>query len=263
MSEAENLIKKGSKEIILLGQNVNAYLSIEDKKEYKLSNLIMSLEKIKDLKRIRYITSHPRDMSEDLIECYAKSKKLMPFIHLPIQSGSNKILKTMNRKHHVDEYIRIYDKLKKINKKIEFSSDFIIGYPGENQKDFEDTLSLIDKLKFLNSYSFIFSSRPGTTASNYEEVDEKICKERLKIIQEKLFLNQKIKNKSFENTYVNVLVENKMKGQDKLFGRNEYMTSVIFEGNTELIGKEVSVYITSSNQNTLYGVIKYNKFKAA
>ena len=263
MFEAEELVKNGSKEIILLGQNVNAYLSVENNKEYKLSNLIMSLEKIKELKRIRYITSHPRDMSEDLIECYSNSKKLMPFIHLPIQSGSDRILKLMNRKHKVEDYISTYEKLKKINNKIEFSSDFIIGYPGETKKDFEDTLNLVKKLKFINSYSFIYSSRPGTTASTYNEIDENICKERLKILQERLFLNQKIKNKSFENSYVNVLIENQMKGQSKLFGRNEYMTSVIFEGEKNLIGKEVQVYINSSNQNALYGVLNNKKFKAA
>ena len=263
MFEAEELVKNGSKEIILLGQNVNAYLSVENNKEYKLSNLIMSLEKIKELKRIRYITSHPRDMSEDLIECYSNSKKLMPFIHLPIQSGSDRILKLMNRKHKVEDYISTYEKLKKINNKIEFSSDFIIGYPGETKKDFEDTLNLVKKLKFINSYSFIYSSRPGTTASTYNEIDENICKERLKILQERLFLNQKIKNKSFENSYVNVLIENQMKGQSKLFGRNEYMTSVIFEGEKNLIGKEVQVYINSSNQNALYGELNNKKFKAA
>ncbi len=118
INEAEELVKKGSKEIILLGQNVNAYCNIENGKKYKLSNLIMSLEKINDLKRIRYITSHPRDMSDDLIECYSYSKKLMPFIHLPIQSGSNKILKLMNRKHKVEDYILTYEKLKKINNNI-------------------------------------------------------------------------------------------------------------------------------------------------
>ncbi len=263
ISETKELVKQGAKEIVLLGQNVNAYSSFENGKEYKLSNLIMSLESLKDLKRIRYITSHPRDMSQDLINCYSKSKKLMPLIHLPIQSGSDKILKLMNRKHEVKDYISTYNKLKKINNKIEFSSDFIIGFPGETNKDFEETLNLIKKLKFMNSYSFIYSPRPGTTASKRNKVDEKLSKERLKIIQEKLFHYQKLKNKSFENNFVEVLVENKMLGQNKLFGRNEYMTSVIFEGGEDLIGKVVPVYIKSSNQNSLYGEIINKKFKAA
>ena len=264
LDEVENLVKNGAKEIILLGQNVNAYSYFEKEKEFRLSNLIMTLEKISEIERIRYTTSHPRDMTEDLIECYSKSKKLMPFVHLPIQSGSNKILKLMNRKHKVEDYILTYEKLKKINPNIEFSSDFIIGYPGENDKDFKNTFDLIKKIRFINSYSFIFSPRPGTTASNLELIDEKITKERLKIVQEKLFFNQKEENKSLENKSINVLVENEIKGQNKLFGRNEHMTSVIFDGNKNLIGKVVPVKIKSSNQNTLFGEIDLkDNFKAA
>ena len=263
ISEAKNLVEKGSREIILLGQNVNAYCSNEKGKQFKLSDLIISLEEIKELKRIRYITSHPKDMSDDLIECYANSKKLMPLIHLPIQSGSNKILKLMNRKHKVEDYLATYAKLKKINKNIEFSSDFIIGYPGETEKDFEETLYLVKHLKFFNSYSFIFSPRPGTTASNYKQIDEKLSKERLKQLQTLLFNNQKLKNKSFENKYIDVLVENVMKDKKNLFGRNEYMTSVIFKGNKNLVGKVVSVKIIKSNQNSLFGEININETEAA
>ena len=264
LEEAEILVKKGAKEIILLGQNVNAYSYFDKNKEFRLSNLIMSLEKITGLDRIRYTTSHPRDMTDDLIECYSKSKKLMPFVHLPIQSGSNKILKLMNRKHRVEDYILVYEKLKKINSNIEFSSDFIIGYPGENDDDFKDTFELIKKIKFINSYSFIFSPRPGTTAANLKMIDEKVAKERLKIIQEKLFQNQREKNKSLENKYIDVLVENEIKDQNKLFARNDYMTSVIFDGSKNLIGKVVPVKIKNSNQNSLFGEIDLNnKFIAA
>ena len=264
LDEVESLVKNGAKEIILLGQNVNAYSYFEKEKEFRLSNLIMTLEKISEIKRIRYTTSHPRDMTEDLIECYSKSKKLMPFVHLPIQSGSNKILKLMNRKHKVEDYVLTYEKLKKINPNIEFSSDFIIGYPSENDKDFKNTFDLIKKIRFINSYSFIFSPRPGTTASNLELIDEKITKERLKIVQEKLFSHQKEKNKSLENKSINVLVENKIDDQNKLFGRSEHMTSVIFGGDKNLIGKIVSVKIKSSNQNSLFGEINLkNNFKAA
>ena len=264
LEEAEILVKKGAKEIILLGQNVNAYSYFDKNKEFRLSNLIMSLEKISGLDRIRYTTSHPRDMTDDLIECYSKSKKLMPFVHLPIQSGSNKILKLMNRKHRVEDYILVYEKLKKINSNIEFSSDFIIGYPGENDDDFKDTLELIKKIKFINSYSFIFSPRPGTTAANLKMIDEKVAKERLKIIQEKLFQHQREKNKSLESKYIDVLVENEIKDQNKLFARNDYMTSVIFDGSKNLIGKVVPVKIKNSNQNSLFGEIDLNnKFIAA
>ena len=264
LEEAEILVKKGAKEIILLGQNVNAYSYFDKNKEFRLSNLIMSLEKISGLDRIRYTTSHPRDMTDDLIECYSKSKKLMPFVHLPIQSGSNKILKLMNRKHRVEDYILVYEKLKKINSNIEFSSDFIIGYPGENDDDFKDTFELIKKIKFINSYSFIFSPRPGTTAANLKMIDEKVAKERLKIIQEKLFQHQIEKNKSLESKYIDVLVENEIKDQNKLFARNDYMTSVIFDGSKNLIGKVVPVKIKNSNQNSLFGEIDLNnKFIAA
>ena len=264
IDEANTMVQNGSKEIILLGQNVNAYNYKEVNKEFRLSDLIMSLEKINGVERIRYTTSHPRDMTKDLLDCYKNSKKLMPFVHLPIQSGSDKILKLMNRKHKVEEYISTFNYLKKINEKIEFSSDFIIGYPGEEIQDFENTIKLIDRIKFINSFSFIFSPRPGTTASKLKPIDEKISKERLKIIQEKLFGYQKLKNKSFENKYIDVLVENEIQGQNKLFGRNEYMNSVIFEGSKNLIGKIVQIKVTKTNQNTLFGVLSQKKnFKAA
>ena len=263
ISEAENLVHAGAKEIILLGQNVNAYSFKNKNKEYRLSDIIMELEKITEISRIRYTTSHPKDMTEDLIECYSKSKKLMPFVHLPIQSGSNRILKLMNRKHKVEDYILTYERLKKINQNIEFSSDFIIGYPGETNQDFEETCELIKKIQFINSYSFIFSPRPGTTASNLKEIDPIISKERLKIIQKILFDYQKKKNKSYENKTLNVLVENKIDGQNELFGRNEYMTSVIFKGNKNLIGKIVPVNIKNSNQNNLFGDINLKNIEAA
>ena len=196
--EAEILIKNGAKEITLLGQNVNAYSYIENSKEYRISNLINELEKYSELQRIRYTTSHPRDMTDDLINCYANNKKLMPFVHLPIQSGSNKILKLMNRKHTVEEYMNTYEKIKKINSEIEFSSDFIISYPGETNDDFNETLELVKKIKFINSYSFIFSPRPGTKAAELELIDNEISKERLKKIQKYLFDHQISMNRSFE-----------------------------------------------------------------
>ena len=264
IDEANTMVQNGSKEIILLGQNVNAYKYKEVSKEFRLSDLIMSLEKINGIERIRYTTSHPRDMTKDLLDCYKNSKKLMPLVHLPIQSGSDKILKLMNRKHKVEEYISTFNYLKKINEKIEFSSDFIIGYPGEEIQDFENTIKLIDRIKFINSFSFIFSARPGTTASKLKPIDEKISKERLKIIQEKLFGYQKLKNKSFENKYIDVLVENEIKGQNKLFGRNVYMNSVIFEGSKSFIGNIVQIKVVKTNQNTLIGELSNkNKFKAA
>ena len=262
IKEAEELIKNGSKEITLLGQNVNAYSYKDNNFEYRISNLLNELEKYSELKRIRYTTSHPADMTEDLIECYSSNKKLMPFIHLPIQSGSNKILKLMNRKHKVDDYLDIHNKLLKINPLIKISSDFIIGYPGEEQADFEETIKLVKKVKFINSFSFIFSPRPGTKASKLKELKNSISKDRLIELQSYLFKNQVDHNKSLENKEIDVLVENKMKEKEKFFGRNEYFNSVVFSGDKNDIGKIVKINIENSNQNTLFGKIK-NKMKAA
>ncbi len=262
ISEAEMLIKNGSKEITFLGQNVNAYSYKDGSKEYRLSDLIKTLSNFNEIERVRYTTSHPKDMTDDLIDCYSDNKKLMPFVHLPIQSGSNKILKLMNRKHKVDYYLNIYEKLIKINPEIKFSSDFIIGYPGENDADFKDTLRLLEKIKFINSFSFIFSPRPGTKAADLEMNDKKEHKNRLITIQSKLFNNQIELNKSLENQSVEVLVENKLENQNKYFGRNKFLNSVIFDGDESIIGKLVKVNIEKSNQNSLFGKIE-KKMKAA
>ena len=262
LKEAEELIKNGAREITLLGQNVNAYSYYEKNVEFRISNLLNELEKYSELKRIRYTTSHPVDMTEDLIECYSSNKKLMPFIHLPIQSGSNKILKLMNRKHIVEDYLNVYNKLIKINPLIKLSSDFIVGYPGEDKYDFDQTIKLVKEIKFINSFSFIFSPRPGTKASKLEVLDKVILKDRLIELQSYLFQNQINHDKSLENTDVEVLVENKIKDQDKFFGRNEYFNSVIFEGKNDDIGKIIKVNIENTNKNTLFGKIK-TKMKAA
>tara|TARA_B100000700_G_scaffold288745_1_gene345524 strand:+ start:454 stop:1782 length:1329 start_codon:yes stop_codon:yes gene_type:complete len=260
--EAEQLIKNGVKEITLLGQNVNAYNFKENGKEYRISDLINYLNKLNEIKRIRYTTSHPKDMTDDLIECYKNTKKLMPFVHLPIQSGSDRILKLMNRKHKVQDYLDVYYKIKKLNPEVEFSSDFIIGYPGETEKDFSATLELLKKIRFINSFSFIFSPRPGTTAAKLETIDYEIAKKRLILIQKKLFNNQIELNKSMEGKKIEVLVENKIAKQNKLFGRNKYLSSVIFNGEEKNIGNLVNVQINNSNQNTLFGEIEKN-MKAA
>ncbi len=262
IDEAETLIKNGSKEITFLGQNVNAYSFKDGSKEYRLSDLINMLNKYSEISRIRYTTSHPRDMTDDLIECYRTSEKLMPFVHLPIQSGSDKILKLMNRKHSADFYFDIYNKLKKINSDIEFSSDFIIGYPGETESDFNDTLKLINKVRFVNSFSFIYSPRPGTKAANLKIINKDKLKNRLMTIQEKLFKNQANLNKSLEGKTIEVLVENKLENQNKFFGRNKYLNSVIFDGDESYIGKLIKVCIEKSNQNSLFGKI-VDKMKAA
>jgi tRNA-2-methylthio-N6-dimethylallyladenosine synthase len=263
INEAKSLVENGSKEIILLGQNVNAYHFISDGKEYKLSNLLLELEKIKDLVRIRFTTSHPKDMTKDLIDCFNNCSKLMPFLHLPVQSGSNKILKLMNRKHDIKFYYSIIEKLKKINSNIDFSSDFIVGYPEEDDEDFEKTMNLVKKIEFINSYSFIFSARPGTPAAKLQKIDSDITKNRLKIIQNQLFNLQLNKNKKLEEKKIEVLVENKLKNQNSFFGRSRKMTPVIFESISCNPGDLIQVEIISSNQNNLFGKHIQNKFKAA
>ena len=263
INEAEQMIRNGVKEITLLGQNVNAYSYRKNSREYRLSDLLNKLDSYSDLARVRYTTSHPLDMTDDLIDCYKKNKKLMPFVHLPIQSGSNKILKLMNRKHTVEDYILIYDKIKKINADVKFSSDFIIGYPGETDDDFDKTLKLIEKIKFINSYSFIFSPRPGTKAADYKEINKIISQKRLEKIQKLLFSYQLETNKKFLDKKISVLIENKMKSQNKFFGRNKYLNSVIIEGNKQFVGKLVDVYIDNCNQNTLFGKIISLNDKAA
>ena len=249
VNEAKNLVDNGVKEIILLGQNVNAYKSGNK----RLSDLILEIEKFPEIERVRYTTSHPKDMTSDLIDIYKETKKLMPLVHLPIQSGSNKILNLMNRKHTVNEYLKVFDKLIEINPKIMFSSDFIIGYPGEEESDFRHTFDLINKINFINSYSFIFSPRPGTQAENLKLIDKKILSKRLEMVQNKLFENQINMNNSLENKVLNVLVENLTKDESMVFGRSEYMTPVMFNGKREDVGKIIPVKIKKTNRSTLFG----------
>jgi tRNA-2-methylthio-N6-dimethylallyladenosine synthase len=260
IDEAQNLVSNGAKEIILLGQNVNAY---NYNKKYTLSSLIRALSNIKNLKRIRFITSHPKDMTEDLIDCYRDCKKLMPLLHLPIQSGSNKILKLMNRKHGQKYYMSVVEKLKKVNKDIKISSDFIVGYPGETERDFKDTIKLVKKIGFINSYSFIFSPRPGTPAASKKLNNLTEDEKRLKKLQNILENFQNENNKKYLQQNCEVLIENKLNNQKKYFGRTKHMTPVIFEADNCKIGELVNVKIISFNQKNLFGIYKTNKMKAA
>ena len=256
ISEAKHLVNNGSKEIILLGQNVNAY-NFENK---KLSHLIYELSEIKNLERIRYTTSHPRDVTSDLIEAHGKCKKLMPLLHLPVQSGSTKILKNMNRGHTIEDYLIKINKLKESKPSIKFSSDFIIAYPGETDEDFKKTLLLMEKINFINSYSFIFSARPGTPSANLKEIDSKIAKKRLLLFQNTADKIKKDYRNKIINSTIKVLFENKTTDGNKFFGRDEYFNSVIVKSNNDLIGKIKTVKIDTCNQNTLFGeVILENK----
>ena len=260
VDETHNLVSNGAKEIILLGQNVNAY---NYNKKYRLSSLIRALSNIKNLKRIRFTTSHPKDMTEDLIDCYRDCEKLMPFLHLPIQSGSNKILQLMNRKHDREYYMSIVEKLKKVNKNIKISSDFIVGYPGETEKDFQDTMELVEKIGFVNSYSFIFSPRPGTPAAAKKSNNLSESKIRLKKLQNTLENFQHKNNKKYLQQNCEVLIENKLDNQEKYFGRTKYMTPVIFEADNCRTGELINVKIISFNQKNLFGIYETNKVKAA
>jgi tRNA-2-methylthio-N6-dimethylallyladenosine synthase len=249
--EAKQLVSNGSREITLLGQNVNAY----NYKEKKLSDLIIKISEIKDLKRIRYTTSHPIDFTEDLIQVHKNCKKLMPLIHLPVQSGSNKILQDMNRKHTIEKYLEIIEKLKIINPKIKFSSDFIIGYPEETQDDFEKTLLLMKKVKFISSYSFIYSARPGTPSFSLKRIDDDLAKKRLIAFQN---VAKKIKTEYRQTLLkktVPVLFENKTKVENTYFGRDQYFNSVIVKSREDLTGKIKNIDIIKVSQNTLFGEI--------
>ena len=252
--EANQLVNNGAREIVLLGQNVNAY-HFEGN---KLSDLISEISNIKDLKRIRYTTSHPIDFSKDLMDAHRDCEKLMPLIHLPVQSGSDKILDTMNRKHTCEEYLSIIKKIKLLKPNMKFSSDFIIGYPGETFDDFQKTLKILKDVSFINSYSYIFSARPGTPAYKLSQTDPKDAKNRLIEFQK---VAEKIKleyRKSLVFKMSNVLFENKINGENKYFGRDEYSNPVIVDSNKNLSGEIKTVKIVKANQNTLFGEINSN-----
>ena len=254
--EAEFLIKNGTKEIILLGQNVNAYHGIGfGSKEFNLGKLIYVLEKIKGLKRIRYMTAHPKDMHKDLYNAHGDLEKLMPFLHLPIQSGSNKILKAMNRNYTVEEYLKIINKVKKIRKDIVFSSDFIVGYPGESKEDFQKTLDLVDKIKYVQSFSFIYSPRPGTTAYNLKNnIEENEKKERLSILQSKLKFYQEKFNKNFVKKPLEVLFNNSLNKKNQSVGYSQYMQLVRINNKRNVQGRIKNIKIKKSFYKSLEAI---------
>jgi tRNA-2-methylthio-N6-dimethylallyladenosine synthase len=217
------------------------------------------LNEIDGLERIRYTTSHPKDFTEDLIEAHSTCDKLMPLLHLPVQSGSTKILEKMNRDHTIEEYVNLIEKLKQKKPSIKLSSDFIIAYPGETNQDFEKSISLIKKIKFINIYSYIFSSRPGTPAANLKKIDLKIAKNRLLEFQGVVNDLKKKFRKNLINKEVKVLFENRTKDGLKFFGRDEYFNSVFVNSDEDLTGKTKTVKINLYNQNTLYGTVLDDK----
>ena len=252
LNEIRESAKKGVKEVILLGQNVNAY----NFEGISFSSLIYSLAEINEIKRIRFMTSHPRDMTDELITAFGDIPKLMPFLHLPVQSGSNRILKSMNRGHIVEEYVEIVNKLRSVRSDICFSSDFIVGYPGETDKDFQETIDLCEQVEFAQAYSFNYSSRPGTPASRKEELDENLKKTRLHILQDLLSKQQTTFLKEQNNTQHKVLFEKVGRGIDEYVGRTEQFSPVTVVNKENIVGEIKKVEINSVMSHSLKGDLK-------
>ena len=253
--EVEVLAEQGVKEINLLGQNVNAYRGLMDDGETAdLALLINIVAQVTGIERIRYTTSHPVEFSDRLIQAYAEVPELVSHVHLPVQSGSDKILGSMKRGHTVIEYKSKIRKLREIRPNISLSSDFIIGFPGETEEDFNNTMKLIDEIGFDKSFSFIYSKRPGTIAASLpDDIDQKIKKERLSVIQDKLNKNTEEISKSMIGSIQKVLVEGYSKKGNTLSARTENMRTTHFEGSEDLIGQIVSVKITGGFANSLQG----------
>ena len=251
--EVESLAAQGVKEINLLGQNVNAFRGLMDDGEVAdLALLIAIVAQVPGIERIRYTTSHPVEFSERLIQAYAEVPELVSHLHLPVQSGSDKILGLMKRGHTAVEYKSKIRNLKKIRPDISLSSDFIIGFPGETEEDFNNTMKLIDEVGFDKSFSFIYSKRPGTIASSLpDDVKSSVKKHRLSLIQDKLNKNTEEISKSMIGSIQKVLVEGLSKKGATLSGRTENMRTAHFIGNSDLIGKLVSVKITDGVGNSL------------
>jgi len=263
--EALKLCKSGVKEVTLLGQNVSAYRAKGfDNIDWRLGRLIKEIAQIDNLKRIRYITSHPNDMDdEELFEAHAEEAKLMPYIHLPIQSGSNKILRLMNRKYTAEMYVDILQKFRKYRQDIAFSSDFIVGYPGETDEDFQDTMTLVRSLDYAQTYSFKYSSRPGTPAAALpNQVEEDVKRARLTALQELLKEKQLSFNESKVGQKLPILIEKPGKKSGQIIGKSPYMQVVVvdiqdLETRKDLIGQIKIIDILSASQNSLYGTL-YN-----
>ena len=256
LAEAQRLVAGGTLEINLLGQNVNSYHGEDSAgKERNLAYLLRRLSEIDGLKRLRYTTSYPADVDDDLIACHRDLSKLMPYLHLPVQSGSDRILKAMNRRHNRDDYIRVIDKLKEANPAIGLSSDFIVGFPGESDADFQATLDLVNYVKYIQAFSFKYSRRPGTPAAVYEnQIEEKVKKERLEILQNLLFSYQLRFNTESIGKTMPVLFDMKGRHKGQLIGRTPYMQNLHAELGKEYLNKIVPVKITGANTNSLSGI---------
>ena len=256
IDEAKQLVESGVKEITLLGQNVNAYHGTGlDGKEWSLAKLIWELEKVDGLARIRFTTSHPNDMTPDLIEAHGKCKKLMPYLHLPVQSGSNKILKRMNRSHNAESYLSLISKIREVRPDILISGDFIVGFPEETDKDFEDTISLIKNIEYGQAFSFKYSTRPGTPAAERDQVSEEVKTARLHKLQDLIKKQQKNIQDKMIGRKVQVLFERKGRFDNQLVGKSEYLHAVNVTDPTISVGELKQVHIDKSNPNSLSGSV--------
>ena len=264
IDEVKLMVSKGLKEVILLGQNVNAWKDPQVNNDFGLGHLIEEIASINEIVSIRYTTSHPLDMDIDLIKAHKDVDKLMPYLHLPIQSGSDKILKKMNRRHTSKQYLKIIELVRKYCPDIAISSDFIIGHPGEDEEDHKKTLEIINEVKFSSSFSFIYSERPGTKSSDMNDlIGNDIKKARLIEIQNLLKKYQLTFNKSFDNKKIPVLISNFNK-KNQLVGRSPYNQLVCIHENSlnknstlsNFIGNKHYIRISKSNQNSLEGYIE-------
>ena len=257
MREANILVKGGVREITLLGQNVNAYHGEgAGGKTWGLAKLIRQLADIDGLERIRFITSHPRDMSDDLIQAHGDIPQLMPYLHLPIQSGSDKILKAMNRKHNVDDYRRAVEKLRNVRPDIAMTSDFIVGFPGESDADFADTIKLVSEINYAAAFSFKYSPRPGTPAALMgAQVPEEIMVERLKGLQQLLEAQQEAFNAAQMGKTLSVLFEKSGRRDGQIVGRSPYLQPVHVNGPMSLIGTVADCHINKIHGYSLFGDI--------
>ena len=251
--EARRLADQGVRELTLLGQNVNAYNGGGS----SLAKLVRRLARIEGIERIRYTTSHPRDMGDDLIEAHGELPELMPYLHLPVQSGSDKILKAMNRDHTAESYVKLIEKIRAARPDIAMSGDFIVGFPGERDGDFEKTLELVREVGFASAFSFKYSRRPGTPASAMTgQVDEAVKAERLERLNQLLDQQQKAFNAAQVGKVLPVLFEKKGRHDGQIVGRSPYLQAVHAEGGDDLMGKIVPVRVVSAAKMSLGGVLE-------
>jgi tRNA-2-methylthio-N6-dimethylallyladenosine synthase len=255
IDEAKALVDSGVRDITLLGQNVNAYHGDGPHGGYSLARLIAALAEIEGLARIRYTTSHPNDMSDDLIAAHGEIAKLMPYLHLPVQSGSNRVLKAMNRKHTAQDYIALIERIRSARPDLALSGDFIVGFPGETEEDFEATLDLCDKVQYAQAYSFKYSERPGTPASERAQVDEDVKSERLARLQAKLTAQQTDFQQKMVGRKLPVLLEKRGRDPGQLVGKSPYLHAVHVDADAANIGSVVDVKITQSGTNSLNAVV--------